>query len=755
MHFGQILGKSPNFMTANISGYTVHTNVQVHTVNLMYISIFISVGPTGEFGGQSKSRTHLPSTIPLTPEEKYAISEKFKLRSYQEELAETGLRGDNCIICAPTGSGKTLISARIISNHLIEKQGLGKVVFVVSRVPLTHQQCKHFRSYLPNVHVEDVHGRSERQFHVMLKESDIVVCTHGILAKALREQNTKMADISLLILDECHNLRGYSVYSQIMHEYLKTKCRRDLCPQVVGLTATPGAGRTKAVVVSEVRDHLLNMCALMDAPKGFSIVVRNREELDQTVFSASIQVLQTSSRTPNDPFFKIVNDFMERIEAQILVPAAHPRNEFSYVIWVQQLQSKVSSMPFSQTEHQRHMLSLEYLEAYANMLCVYEDLTAKYALDVLEEATEDFKSSNTPQGKALYEQHSQIREVLIGIASNSSESEHLKSLSEILLWRFEDKPNSRAIVFTHTKFHAKCLHQWIKGIGDPSIKPDICVGHNRSSEVPGMSFHQQQDVLKAFEMGKVNVLLATSVLEEGLDVADCNLVIRFLYVKDEISHKQTGGRGRSDDSQHISVVPMASKSHQRELMNKYKDELVEQALKLMNGTDLEGEVAQRQRLILADLDRKQKECVRSFPAERVQLLCKGCREFICRGSDLRLLHDTHFTLPDLEYIADKANLSKHAEKGTGLPKSVRMTKNRQIYCKRCGHHKWGITCDFPRPDLPDIEIPVLKCKMIIFRYRHSDDTTDDKMHSKWDKRLFEVQPYLPGHKDDGYSYVEE
>ena len=721
---------------------------------MRYVSIFISVGPTGELGGQSKSRARLPSNVPLTPEEKYAISDKFKLRSYQEELAETGLRGDNCIICAPTGSGKTLISARIISNHLIEKQGFGKVVFVVSRVPLTHQQCKHFRSYLPNVHVEGVHGRSERQFHVMLKESDIVVCTHGILAKALREQNTKMADISLLILDECHNLRGYSVYSQIMHEYLKTKCRRDLCSQVVGLTATPGAGRTNAVVVSEVRDHLLNMCALMDAPRGFSIVVRNREELDRTVFSASIQVLQTSSRTPNDPFFKTVNNFMERIEKQILVRAAHPRNEFSYVIWVQQLQSKVSSKHFPQTEHQRQMLSLEYLEAYAHMLCVYEDLTAKYALDVLEEKTGDFKSSNTPQGKALYQKHRQIREELVRIASNSPESEHLKSLSEILLWRFEDKPNSRAIVFTRTKFHAKCLHQWIKGIGDPSIRPDICVGHSRSSEVPGMSTHQQQDVLKAFEMGKVNVLLATSVLEEGLDVADCNLVIRFLYVKDEISHKQTGGRGRSDDSQHISVVPMASKSHQRELMNKYKDELVEQALKLMNGTDLKGEVARRQHLILADLDRKQQECVRFFPAERVHLLCKGCREFICRGSDLRLLHDTHFTLPHLEFLADKVNLSKHAEKGTGLPKSARMTKNRQIYCKRCGHHKWGITCDFPRPDLPDIEIPVLKCKMLIFHYHYSDDRTDDKMHSQWEKRLFEVQPYLPGHKDDD-SDVEE
>ena len=330
----------------------------------------------------------------------------------------------------------------------------------------------------------------------------------------------------------------------------------------------------------------------------------------------------------------------------------------------------------------------------------------------------------------------------------------MKSLSDVLQLGFGNKPDSRAIVFTRTKYHAKCLNKWIKGIQDPSIKPDICVGHNRSSEAPGMSDHQQQDVLRAFESGKVNVLVATSVLEEGLDVANCNLVIRFLYVKDEISHRQTGGRGRSDDSQHISVVLMASKSHQRKLMNKYKDELVEQALKLMNGTDLEGEVARRQHLILADLDKKKQECVRSFPAEKVRLLCKGCREFICRGSDLRLLHDTHFTLPDLEYIADKANLSKHAEKGAELHDTVGMTKNRQLFCKKCGHHKWGITCDVFRPDLPYIEIPVLKCKKIIFQYHYSDVRMDNENHTIWGERLFEVQPYLPVHKDDD-SDVEE
>ena len=69
-----------------------------------------------------------------------------------------------------------------------------------------------------------------------------------------------------------------------------------------------------------------------------------------------------------------------------------------------------------------------------------------------------------------------------------------------------------------------------------------------------MTSKQQYNVLQKFREDKVNVLVATSVLEEGLDVPNCNLIIRFLYVKDEISRKQTGGRGSSKDTRHYALL---------------------------------------------------------------------------------------------------------------------------------------------------------------------------------------------------------
>jgi len=59
-----------------------------------------------------------------------------------------------------------------------------------------------------------------------------------------------------------------------------------------------------------------------------------------------------------------------------------------------------------------------------------------------------------------------------------------------------------------------------------------------------MTKNEQEKVIKRFKTGEKNLLLATSVAEEGLDINDCNFVIRYDMMGNEISAVQSRGRVR-------------------------------------------------------------------------------------------------------------------------------------------------------------------------------------------------------------------
>lgn len=63
-----------------------------------------------------------PEELELTIDYSIKLEGGKKVREYQKELAEPGIKGENYIVVAPTGSGKTLVVALIISDHLQKNQ---------------------------------------------------------------------------------------------------------------------------------------------------------------------------------------------------------------------------------------------------------------------------------------------------------------------------------------------------------------------------------------------------------------------------------------------------------------------------------------------------------------------------------------------------------------------------------------------------------------------------------------------------------
>lgn len=78
--------------------------------------------------------------------------------------------------------------------------------------------------------------------------------------------------------------------------------------------------------------------------------------------------------------------------------------------------------------------------------------------------------------------------------------------------------------------------------------------------------------ISKFRRGDVNCLFATSIAEEGIDIPDCNLIIRFDLCQTMIQYIQSRGRARHKDSVYIKMVEMGNGMHRRAVLTHTADE---------------------------------------------------------------------------------------------------------------------------------------------------------------------------------------
>ena len=73
-----------------------------------------------------------------------------------------------------------------------------------------------------------------------------------------------------------------------------------------------------------------------------------------------------------------------------------------------------------------------------------------------------------------------------------------------------------------------------------------------------------------FKNDKINILIATSVIEEGLDVSSCNLVVSINEVLNVKSFIQTKGRARQRNSKFIFLCAKEERSQVCETIEGFK-----------------------------------------------------------------------------------------------------------------------------------------------------------------------------------------
>lgn len=646
---------------------------------------------------------------------------EFSLRDYQKEVIQPALRGYNVIIWLPTGGGKTRAAVYVVRNHLKSK-ARAKVAVLVNKIHLVDQHFnKEFQPFLKDeFKVVAISGDSEEKmfFSHAVKMHDVIICTAQILENALsnmeEEKHVELSDFTLLVFDECHHTHKESVYNKIMALYLEMKHRRNgNLPQILGLTASPGTGGSRSF--EKAKDHILQICANLDA-MGIMSTQEHFGELLKHVPQPIKEYAVTEER-PEDPFGDMIKAMMKNIGQYLNVPNL-PQDLGSQIY--EQAVVELEKEGATKGDRKIRVCAI-HLRKYNDSLMINDTARMIDALNYLDEFFSKEKQTKLLQDEhdrfvfQVYEENQPVLSVLAKVVE--FENPKLEKLEKILLRKFKAGSESRGIIFTKTRMSTYCLTDWIKKnhrLQEADIKVSNLTGSGISNQTKHMTQNEQRDVIAKFRQGDLNLLVATSVAEEGLDIKECNVVVRYGLMTNEIAMVQGRGRARADDSVYSVVAKQGGKEIRREHTNEYLEELMKQVIEEVQQMPKEEyrkkiKELQLESVISRKLKKEQNERKRQgFKPAEVVFYCRNCPTAVCYGSDLRLVENMHHVNinPDFKIYYNRSAMN------VPIPKKFEdWEPGPAISCANCGQ-EWGMEMIYKSVTLPILSIKKFVVEMV-------------------------------------------
>eukprot|EP00057_Strongylocentrotus_purpuratus_P030682 XP_782422.3 PREDICTED: probable ATP-dependent RNA helicase DHX58 [Strongylocentrotus purpuratus] len=708
-----------------------------------------------------------------------------KLRGYQVELADPGLQGVNYVICAPTGSGKTITAAYICHTNMMKMKKAGKeddfkAIFIVPTRHLKKQQRDGFQDlFVPGQVTSLAEGQ---MFRDAFEKGNVrvLMITSQVLVNALTQNEFKLPEVSMLVFDECHHTTLNHPYNEIMRHYLREKKAvlvqqgvpeeqwpigqpvgrpQGGIPQVVGLTASVGTGTS-----DDAHGHIVTLCANLDSSEVKIVTepenVQEMKQCNKTPEEDRIIPVPKRELTPESSrFIKILETVMGEIKENVLnkhqddftskgiafYSPAYGTQE--YENWIAKIRA-CAELRFPNLE-----ICANYLFRLNLALLLYNDLRAKDALESMEifKLQTKGKQDELRDGRhcrMIYEKNLQE---LTELASkeNPLSNPKLLCLHEMIKRVYSKEPESKGIVLARTRFATYALLNFIKDSEElkklrPPIQPVRIVGQSREID-QGLTLTRQEAALDAFKSADqanpggvtrgANLLVATDIVQEGLDIPACNVIIRYNFVSNEIGTVQAKGRARKEGSKCYLIVERGSVNEAREHKNRERVTEMDKAIREANALPKHvwhQEIRQRQLTIIRDIEEKEeRERIQQEESQHVdvKLLCRGndCGKFICKSSDLeRRL--SNYTCRDPTIIADRTSIVRTS--GMTFKESRRIGI---LECK-CGN-QLGQVLEFKRQDEWKLGYN-LSPKSFFFMY--NDDPDSKRVFAKWKKVDFHI-----------------
>lgn len=483
--------------------------------------------------------------------------EKINPRRYQESIFNTAKK-NNTLVVLPTGLGKTHI-ALMLAKHRLEKLKESKVLFLAPTRPLAAQHKEYFQKYFPNMKSHLFTGKinSSKRFELW-QDAEIIFSTPQCIANDLKH-GLDISGVSLLIEDEAHRcLKNYD-YNVVAREYSK-KAKN---PLVLGLTASPGS---KAEIIKQVCRNL-NIGAL-------EIRTRDSEDVKPYLQKLEIEIIKLDFPEEFQEIRNLLQGiYKKRVEElknrKLLFGPATKKN-------IIDLQSKLIRKISS---GERHFNVLK-----GSSVCA-QAIKIQHVLELLETQTLEscynyfqdlFDQAKQKKSKAVQNlvKNKDFSKAYSLILNNLGKIEHpkLQKINELIMGEIEKK-EKKIIIFSQYRATVNMIN---RALNRRSINSSIFIGQQGEK---GMNQKEQQRILNEFKKGKINVLISTSIGEEGLDIPEVGLVIFYEPIPSAIRKIQRAGRtARLKSGKLIILMTKKTRDESYHWASIYKEKKMKESL---------------------------------------------------------------------------------------------------------------------------------------------------------------------------------
>jgi len=485
-------------------------------------------------------------------------------RLYQSNIAATAIKQSTlCIL--PTGMGKTYVALLTAAKRL-EDFPNSKFIMVAPTRPLVNQHYKIFKKLMvlrDDLFIVLTGKIRPEDRRVLYNKGRLFFATPQTIRNDIKNRILNLKDFSLLIVDECHRSVKKYAYTTVVDEFIKQSDH----PLVLGLTASPGAVRSK---IEQVKKNLHTK----------AIEVRTKKDKDVEPYIQDVKIEKVFVELP-DEFEKIRQQlkqaYQKRLEDLVNTNALN-----STKVYKKQLIDLQKKFAMTYNRNRRNF------QAARGMGLCAQAIKIEHAIGLIEtqgiSAVHKYFNQMPKKSKSMATKRVLSDPRVIMAASkikklyeNNIEHPKMEKLVEIVKNEIKEKENCKIIIFAN---YRSSVENIVKKIKKENIEIREFIGQAKK-QGKGLSQKEQIEILNEFNYELFNVLVSTSIGEEGLSIKEVDVVIFYDSVPSEIRKIQRSGRtGRTRPGKVIHLITKdtrdewyfyASKNRERRMKNVLKD----------------------------------------------------------------------------------------------------------------------------------------------------------------------------------------